>query len=31
LENSSTILGRDIFKDIVGRLGSKSDKPESKE
>jgi len=31
LENSSTILGRDIFKDIVVRLGSKSDKPESKE
>lgn len=31
LENASTILGRDIFKELVGRLGSKSDKPESKE
>lgn len=26
LENSSTILGRDIFKEIISKLGSKSDK-----
>lgn len=26
LENSSTILGRDLFKEVIDKLGSKSDK-----
>lgn len=26
LENASTILGRDVFKEIISKLGSKSDK-----